>query len=40
MSALLASKQAELKDVLDRVKALEDKLAATLQKRDDLQVTS
>jgi dynein heavy chain len=37
MSLLLASKQTELNQVLDRVKALESKLADTLAKRDDLQ---
>jgi dynein heavy chain len=40
MSALLATKQAELNKVLDRVKALEEKLAAAKLKSTDLQTQS
>eukprot|EP00960_Hanusia_phi_P050219 760078-Hanusia_phi.AAC.2 len=40
MSALLARKTQELNDVLGRVKTLEDKLAETLKKKDELQQQS
>jgi dynein heavy chain len=40
MTAVLATKQAELKAVLDRVLSLENKLAATLAKKEELQKES
>jgi len=40
MNDMLAKKNAELNEVLSRVKGLEDKLAATLAKRDELQQQS